>query len=57
MFIQFRVRKTSIRNLLYLEGSSGLNESHTFLVGRESVGRERRGSLLPVRDAHGTGPS
>jgi len=40
-----------------LEGNSGLNENHTFLVGRDSVARERRGSLLPVRDTHGTGPS
>ena len=40
-----------------LEGNSGSNENHTFLVGRESVTRERRGILLPVRDAHGTGPS
>jgi hypothetical protein len=43
--------------LLYLEGTSGLNENHTFLVDRESVARERRGSLLPVWDTHGTGPS
>ena len=44
MFIQFRVRKRSIRMLLYLEGTSGLNENHTFLVGRESVakGAERK---------------
>ena len=27
----------SIRMLLYLEGTSGLNENHMFLVGRESV--------------------
>ena len=48
VFIQFRVRERSTRKLLYLEGSSGLYKSHTFL-GETREWQERK--PVAVREA------